>query len=99
MSSDDVGLVSSGLGLNEFRTCFVSLSDMTKQVARVLQRQGLDAQELHSDLSQSRRQNVLSAFRTGQIETLVVSINHEEFSRSLLRVTTPVNVLSTFHGI
>lgn len=52
---------------------FCSTKSGVKELTKVLHQAGLNASEIHSDLEQSKREEVLLAFRNRKIETLVAT--------------------------
>ena len=70
-------------------------SEKTRDAAHLLRRtMGLQADGIHSDLSQSRRENIMAAFRAGVIKVLVVSWTEVNFAFSRL----PTQVLKVLKG-
>lgn len=52
---------------------FVGKKQKVKDLARELQRNGLDAKEMHSDLEQKARDEVMLDFRNGKVDVLVAT--------------------------
>ena len=52
---------------------FCSSKSSTKELARELKRMGLAAEEIHSDLTQGERENVLMSFRNRELRILVAT--------------------------
>ena len=52
---------------------FVSSKLKVKELTRQLRRAGLKAAEMHSDLEQERREDVMLAFRAGRIDVLIAT--------------------------
>lgn len=44
-------------------------------ISDYLRRKGLKSEGIHGDISQSKRERVLSSFRSGRFDVLVVSLN------------------------
>ena len=52
---------------------FASRKVKVKEIARALQKEGLDAKEISSDLEQSQREEILRAFKNKQVQMLVAT--------------------------
>ena len=52
---------------------FCSRKQTVKELTRQLKRTGLPVEEIHSDLEQSQRENVLGAFASGRVPLLVAT--------------------------
>ena len=52
---------------------FCSSKSSTKELSRELKKLGLDAQDIHSDLTQSEREDVLMKFRNRELKVLVAT--------------------------
>lgn len=52
---------------------FCSSKDSTKQLTRELQRAGINASDIHSDLSQTQREQTLLNFKSRQLQVLVAT--------------------------
>jgi superfamily II DNA/RNA helicase len=52
---------------------FCSTKSSTKQLARELKRAGMPVEDIHSDLEQNEREEVLLAFKNRKVETLVAT--------------------------
>jgi len=68
-------LVKYLLGTSKGRTIliFCSTKSSTKLLSRELKKAGLDVQEIHSDLEQKERENVMNNFRAKDIQVLVAT--------------------------
>ncbi len=68
-------LVKYLLQLRDFKSIlvFCSRKQNVKQLTQQLKRAGLSADEIHSDLEQQKREEVLSEFRTGHLKVLVAT--------------------------